>query len=172
MMKVHFLNVGHGDCTIIEHPSGRVTVIDINNAQTLDAQSTRAIVESFNFSISEETINRITGKNTAFQFLSERGYDIQLTDPIAYLKQLLPNRTIFRYIQTHPDLDHMRGLTGLQQEFEILNFWDTSNTKSDPEFRGEADRQDWETYQRLRRSKASPKGLYFNRNDSRPHFGP
>lgn len=24
MLRVHFLNVGHGDCTIIEHPSGRL----------------------------------------------------------------------------------------------------------------------------------------------------
>ena len=30
-MKIHFLNVGHGDCTIIEHDSGRITMIDINN---------------------------------------------------------------------------------------------------------------------------------------------
>ena len=36
MLKVHFLNVGHGDCTIIEHSNGNLTVIDINNAKDLD----------------------------------------------------------------------------------------------------------------------------------------
>ena len=39
MVKIHFLNVGHGDCTIIEHHSERVTMIDINNSQTLDDDS-------------------------------------------------------------------------------------------------------------------------------------
>jgi competence protein ComEC len=34
MLRIHFLNVGHGDCTIISHPSGRLTMIDINNSKT------------------------------------------------------------------------------------------------------------------------------------------
>jgi beta-lactamase superfamily II metal-dependent hydrolase len=29
MSTVHFLNVGKGDCTLIEHNSGRDTLIDI-----------------------------------------------------------------------------------------------------------------------------------------------
>src|SRR5262249_1637194 len=39
MLKIHFLNVGHGDCTIIEHPSGRLTMIDINNSQEYDSDT-------------------------------------------------------------------------------------------------------------------------------------
>lgn len=31
-MKIHFLNVGDGDCSVIQHKSGRVTVIDVNKA--------------------------------------------------------------------------------------------------------------------------------------------
>ena len=27
--RIHFLNVNEGDCTIIEHESGRITMIDI-----------------------------------------------------------------------------------------------------------------------------------------------
>src|SRR3989442_14270062 len=38
MLRVHFLNVGHGDCTIIWHPSGRLTMVDINNSQDYDQQ--------------------------------------------------------------------------------------------------------------------------------------
>ena len=34
----HFLDVGHGDCTIIEFPD-RLTVVDINNCKTLDRES-------------------------------------------------------------------------------------------------------------------------------------
>ena len=39
MLRVHFLNVGHGDCTIIKHPSGRLTMIDLNNSQDFDAET-------------------------------------------------------------------------------------------------------------------------------------
>ncbi|HKP99795.1 MAG TPA: hypothetical protein VJ735_05640 [Actinomycetes bacterium] len=28
---MHFLNVGHGDCTFVDLPSGRLMMIDINN---------------------------------------------------------------------------------------------------------------------------------------------
>jgi hypothetical protein len=28
-IEIHFLNVDHGDCTIIEYPSDRLTMIDI-----------------------------------------------------------------------------------------------------------------------------------------------
>src|SRR5690242_19675308 len=38
-LKVHLLNVGHGDCTVIEHPSGRLTMIDVNNSQDYDSDS-------------------------------------------------------------------------------------------------------------------------------------
>jgi hypothetical protein len=47
MLRIHFLNVGHGDCTIISHPSGRLTMIDINNSQDYDE-------ESFNELLAEE----------------------------------------------------------------------------------------------------------------------
>jgi len=39
VLRVHFLNVGHGDCTIIKHHSGRLTMIDINNSQDYDVDS-------------------------------------------------------------------------------------------------------------------------------------
>lgn len=33
---LHFLNVKSGDCQIIQHPSGRTTVIDVCNARAED----------------------------------------------------------------------------------------------------------------------------------------
>ena len=36
MTRIHFLNVGRGDCTIIEHAGGNITMIDINNSDSLD----------------------------------------------------------------------------------------------------------------------------------------
>ena len=33
METIHFLNVNEGDCSVIEHKSSRVSVIDVNNAK-------------------------------------------------------------------------------------------------------------------------------------------
>jgi competence protein ComEC len=105
ILRIHFLDVGHGDCTIIEHPSGRITVID----------------------------------------LDETNYK----SCILYIRALLTKRNsniIHRYIQTHPDMDHMRGLSRLLSEFEVLNFWDTRNIKTISNFTSENDRTDWLAY--------------------------
>ena len=40
MAVVHFLNVGEGDCSIIHHDTGNVTVIDICNAHRLIKSAT------------------------------------------------------------------------------------------------------------------------------------
>ena len=47
MVKIHFLNVGHGDCTIIEHASGNLTMLDINNADQLDDDSRKELAEAY-----------------------------------------------------------------------------------------------------------------------------
>jgi fatty acid-binding protein DegV len=64
----------------------------------------------------------------------------------------------------------MRGLTALRREFSILNFWDTENNKVITEFRGDSDREDWETYQELRKSTETPKSLIMSRGDRRRYF--
>jgi competence protein ComEC len=105
ILRIHFLDVGHGDCTIIEHPSGRITVIDLNE--------------------------------TNYKFC------------ILYIRALLSKRNsniIHRYIQTHPDMDHIRGISKLLSEFDILNFWDTRNTKAISNFTSDNDRLDWLAY--------------------------
>jgi len=169
VLKVHFLNVGHGDCTIVEHPGGNVTVIDINNGTDIDPTSAHELAESLGADTSSIEINELLGQKR-LRTLAEAGYDIELTNPIEYLDAILNGRSIFRYIQTHPDLDHMRGLTSLERKFSILNFWDTANDKEIKEFRSESDREDWNTYQRLRKSTKDPKTLVINRGDSRPYF--
>lgn len=145
MLKVHFLNVGHGDSTLIEHPSGRLTLIDINNSQEPD----------------QETIEEYASEKPANPFQSLLGNTLNLeeakadaardlTDPIAYIKAHYPGRKLFRFILTHPDLDHMRGIERLHSEIGFTNFWDIDHTKAKPSFRGSADRTDWAYYQKLR----------------------
>ena len=44
MATIHFLNVKQGDCSIINHDSGRVTVIDVCNAKPPDVHAEIGIV--------------------------------------------------------------------------------------------------------------------------------
>jgi competence protein ComEC len=46
-LKIHFLNVGHGDCTIIQFPSGRIAMIDINDSCVLDEDTEEELGRKF-----------------------------------------------------------------------------------------------------------------------------
>jgi len=141
VLTIHFLNVGHGDCTIIEHESKNVTVIDIHNGNDLDPMSRQ-------------------------ELQGIKGYDIPLTNPVEYLRTKFPGRSIFRYVQSHPDLDHMRGLCALKtQGISIVNFWDTKHEK-DPDFQSDEDEEEWAEYLRLRASESSPRVLHNHRGDT------
>lgn len=94
--------------------------------------------------------------------LIRKGYEIELTNPVDFLHKQYPDKDIHRYIQTHPDLDHMRGITALTQARTILNFWDTTHSKI-PDFQSDTDKEDWATYEQLRSSDAEPKVLKLNR---------
>lgn len=124
---IHFLNVGNGDCTIIKHETGRVSVIDICNG---------------NFS------NQI-----GFNFEANYNNQIKKTNPIEYLRAI-GTKDIFRFILTHPDMDHMDGIKNLFENFDVINFWDTNHNKTidTDEFYG-YNKDDWEFYQRRRRDK-------------------
>ena len=164
MTKIHFLNVGHGDCTIIEHPSGNITMIDINNARHLDDTSRRELAAGYGISGVDYDLKLLNARsqNKSFRelFLANKGYNVELTNPVDYYLRNWGKKEIFRYIQTHADLDHMRGLKRLNQEgIQILNFWDTTHQKNVTEFK-DTDEIEWTEYQRLRKSTSSPKVLH------------
>lgn len=110
-LKVHFLNVGQGDCTIIEFPSGRVGMVDIDNLSVLDEDTAREVVEEYQRS-AEYLVAKALGREVlskAAEFF-RRKY-APLTDPLAYYDtQIGEGREIFRLLITHPDMDHMTGL--------------------------------------------------------------
>ena len=89
MLKVDFLNVGKGNCVVAKFPSGRLTIIDIDNSK----------VE----------------------------YDNPLQESIEFLDENYPGESIFRFVLTHPDMDHMSGLDELYGSRTRANFWDTNN---------------------------------------------
>ena len=127
MMKFHFLNVGHGDCTFIELPSGRLMMVDINNSKTLSDKDIAGLAASHNMSIWElrNSIRGFTNKSW------EEFYKDKLVDPHDYYVDNFNGKSIFRYIQTHPDLDHMSGLHRFffQEKVKLWNFWDVAHTK-------------------------------------------
>ena len=79
MFKIHFLNVGHGDCSIIEFPN-RNMMIDINNGQALDETTKNELMESFSITPVDLLFKSFT------EVLSEKGYNISLTNPIQYIR--------------------------------------------------------------------------------------
>lgn len=147
--KVHFLNVGHGDCTIIEHASGRITMIDINNSKSLPEDDEIALSANLDISLSQFRTGSLEKKSW------EAYYKSLLADPREYCETHFSSRTLFRYIQTHPDMDHMGGLHSLfwGAKVPLENFWDYDHAKTNEESdftHGPHNYLDWLAYQVLR----------------------
>lgn len=165
-IKLHFLNVGHGDCTIVEFPSGRLMMVDINNSKALDEESENELINHFRLDSLSYRLQKLTGSDP----FVEKGYDIKLTDPIDYYKSNWGSRALFRFVCTHPDMDHISGLHRLykQEQIDILNFWDSEHnfSKSDEEFENQNkyDKNDWHAYQEIRQSENMPKVLWLERH--------
>lgn len=146
---IHFLNVKEGDCTWINHATGHNTIIDVSNGTVV-----------------ETTYESASGNH------NQKKYPV---NPIEYIQDF-GVKEIFRFILTHPDMDHMDGIKDLFESFEVINFWDTANTKERNENSewGAYDKEDWEFYQGIRQSKKNPKvlhlysdsrGQYYNENE-------
>lgn len=151
MSVIHFLNVQNGDCNIIEHNSGRVSVIDTCCARK----------EIINEEYSQEDSGIIMNSRTSGNYRQKEHPE----NPIRYLKKVVNCSSIFRYIQTHPDMDHMDGIKDLFEEFPVYNFWDTKNNKSISsggfnKYR----KEDWDFYQSIRKSTTDPKVLHLTDN--------
>ena len=148
MAIIHFLNVKQGDCSIINHKSGRVTVIDVCNAKPPDTKVEKSIAEA-----------AMLEKGISGNFQQKK----HPANPISYLKDHHITG-IFRYIQTHPDMDHMDGIEILFDEFNPINVWDTDNKKEIDDTSWESspyNEDDWKFYKNLRDTKPTegPKRL-------------
>ena len=152
MLKIHILNVGHGDCIIVDFPSGRLSVIDVNNATQIEEASFDEIIsESLGVNALTEKILYKAGLETYAQLLEKAGYNIELTDPLAYINKIRSGRNIFRFISSHPHMDHLSGLKTLHEKIGILNFWILkTDFKPDIDNLDDMAKQDWEFYDNLR----------------------
>lgn len=146
MPLIHFLNVGDGDCSVIEHVSGRVSVIDVCKAEALT--ETVVITEAVLAGLAKTTLGNF----------NQKAYPV---NPISYLKSRGVD-SVFRFIVTHPDMDHLDGIEAFFAAFSPLNFWDTDNN-AEKEFKVEKRyrEDDWEFYKALRdeNPQTNPKRL-------------
>ncbi|WP_048512130.1 hypothetical protein [Chryseobacterium sp. FH2] len=147
MPRIHFLNVLEGDCNIIQHDNGHVTVMDVSNAAndqwTLQEQQVRNSVERRDMQARNFVPD---GKRN---FRQKHSPD----NPIDYLKKY-GITDIFRFIISHPDMDHLDGIRDLYQDFNVINTWDTNNNKQlDGGKGGKYNSEDWEFYRNLRDSR-------------------
>ena len=128
MGVLHFLNVDDGDCSVIQHPSGRVTVIDVNNASPTVS---KAILEAL-------------GVHGDFR---QKDHPV---NPIEYLGNR-EVRSVHRFILTHPDMDHMGGIKAFFDAFSPINFWDSDN-EEEKEFETGSphNEEDWDFYRNIR----------------------
>lgn len=169
-LKVHFLNVGEGDCTIIEFPSGNLAMVDISNVKSLDPDTRSELLEgATDMSI---TIAKLAGSPSVRG--REEAYIRKVaaatTDAVEYWDEHVGRSAgIFRLIVTHPHMDHMSGLHRLavQEPKSVTNFWhvglhnfDLDSADWDESRYSELD---WSTYKRLRASASEPKALHLQK---------
>ena len=116
---VHVLNVGRGSCSVIESPSGRATMVDINDGGKLR----------------EEEYKAIRQRSSGILFSADstiRKEEALLVDPIAWFKAYV-GTSMWRFILSHPDKDHMSGVRHLLSDdatIDVLHFWDYDHTRS------------------------------------------
>lgn len=125
---MHFLNVGDGDCTIVDFPERVVT-------NTNKKKNARVMMVDIHHHDDHDNYEHV----------------------INYYKQKFGKRSIFRFITTHPQRDHIKGIKRLfeDQDIEVLNFWDLEH-EFEPDKTGEHwedYKEDWEKYCELRKMR-------------------
>lgn len=163
MSRIHFLNVLEGDCNIIEHDSGRKTVIDVSNAY--NDYDTAEEIAVRNSQRRRDMYERRQVPSDKKDYKQKKTPD----NPIQYLRKLKISE-IFRFVVTHPDMDHLDGIKDLFTEFPIINMWDTDNKKeiSDKANSGGYNMDDWKFYKSIRDGRVNPtkRLTYFSGNSN------
>jgi beta-lactamase superfamily II metal-dependent hydrolase len=136
MSRVHYLNVGNGDCSIIQHATGHVSVIDVNLAKKIESNETLRALEKL-----------LSNQPSSFSYNSKGNYNQKAhpDNPIEYMERHSV-KNIFRFILTHPDSDHFGGIKNLFETHKVFNFWDIENDKS-------GDGDDWNFYEQIKLGK-------------------
>ncbi len=182
-LEVHFLNVDHGDCTIIRHPGddhrkkGRVSVIDINDWKNKREEYYEESIAGLSSNLSDFTTNvsQATGVMTKQQISEEEYVKEYLDDPVEYFRSEVAEQgqDIWRFICTHPDMDHISGLKRLCEKEEFSVFWDTNHKKdlSDADdWPPQYNPKDWEQYVNIRSGDTSHQYLKPTRGNQKNYW--
>lgn len=125
-VKFHFLRVGGGDCTIVDFPARIVR------------------------GTGEEKDPRIM----MVDIHHHEDHD-DFEDVITYYKKNFAERSIFRFVATHPHKDHLKGIKTLFEEsgISVINFWDLNHNFKPPQEAPQWDdyKEDWEKYSEIRK---------------------
>ena len=72
------------------------------------------------------------------------------TNPIDYLANM-SKWDIWRFILSHPDMDHLDGFNALLDEFNVQHFWHSEAKRDKPDFSddGGYKEEDWDRYQKV-----------------------
>lgn len=166
MATIHFLNVLEGDCNIIQHNSGHLSVIDVSNAYNSDDTPEEKKAKEVK---DKEIKTRNFVPSDKINYRMKEHPD----NPITYIRDKLKIKDIFRFIITHPDMDHLDGIKDFYTEFSVTNTWDTDNNKEldlkkfPPKFNSD----DWKFYTNLRNeSFKGTKRLILNPSNSSSYY--
>lgn len=154
-LDFHFLNVDHGDCTIIRHPNdhrnngeGRISFVDINDFKHRKPDEEGELVaglrQYLEYSLSASS-----------KFIDPEEYARKyLDDPIEYFQDEYRGlrKNVWRFIPTHPDMDHLSGLKRLDDEIGFDVMWDTRHEKEQDldNWNDRFDKADWLRYKQIR----------------------
>lgn len=136
---VFILNVGAGSCTVISHPSGRTSMIDINNGRELRRYERILLSEARAAELAADLVN-----------------------PVEWYRRVFDDRQLWRFVLSHPDTDHLAGVRCLLNgEIDTANFWDLPHTRRRPdEFQTEEAEIDWLAYELFRAGADCPWGAW------------
>lgn len=165
--ELHFLNVKQGDCTWIKHPNGKNTIVDVCNAKEIKDKD--SLTKSFSAFVLESATKKL-GVNGNFRQKEKP------VNPIEYLDSFGID-SIFRFVATHPDMDHIDGIKLFFETFSPANIWDTDNEKEMGSFDGSPyNEDDWKFYKSIRDGQntnqtrltlfSGSKGKYYNENEN------
>jgi beta-lactamase superfamily II metal-dependent hydrolase len=137
---VHILNVGRGSCTVVESPSGRPTMIDINDGGKLRPEEYEAIRQR-----SSATLLAAAQITKELQLLD---------DPIDWFKEHV-GTWMWRFIVSHPDMDHLSGIRRLFDGssgigLTVMWAYDHKRVRKEEDFPTEAGWFDWWWYTAFR----------------------
>lgn len=159
--KIHFLNVKQGNCILMESASGRLTMIDICCGNLINEDIVETQMRKYATEKPKGNFNMCSKPTNPINYLNGKGFS-----------------EIWRFILSHPDMDHMDGIKKLFKEKRVLHFWDCGIRREKPKFEENSIylEEDWDFYEdiingcientKVISPRAGDKGKYWNADDA------